>query len=74
VRILLAKSYSGIEATEAMMTSGDHLALSLRLKGNDRVKGALASTSSRKLMPRRTLVWRSLRWCDKAKGKEADNA
>jgi hypothetical protein len=37
--IVLAKSHSGIEATEAMMTSVDHLGFSLRLKINDRVKG-----------------------------------
>jgi len=68
--IPLAKPHSGIESTAAMMISGDHLAISLRLKGNDRVKGALASTSSRRLMPRRALVRRSLIWL----GQEADNA
>jgi putative heme iron utilization protein len=38
--ILLAMSHTGIEATEATMTSVDRLGFSLRLKTADGVKGA----------------------------------
>jgi heme iron utilization protein len=38
--ILLARSYAGIEAIEATMTSVDRLGFSLRLKTNDGIKGA----------------------------------
>ncbi|WP_263350996.1 HugZ family pyridoxamine 5'-phosphate oxidase [Acidicapsa acidisoli] len=41
--ILLARSYAGIEATEAAMTSVDRLGFSLRLKTNGGIKGARIS-------------------------------
>lgn len=41
--ILLARSHTGIEATEATMTSIDRLGFSLRLKTKDGVKGARIS-------------------------------
>jgi putative heme iron utilization protein len=37
--VLLAKSYAGIDATEATMTSVDRLGFTLRLKTDDGVKG-----------------------------------
>lgn len=41
--ILLARSYAGIEATEATMTSVDRLGFSLKLKTNDGVKSVRIS-------------------------------
>ena len=54
--ILLARSYAGVEATEATMTSVDRLGFTLRLKTSEGMKGTRINFTREVATPMETRI------------------